>query len=355
MAPNPKDSMKSTWRTASKGTWGFSHWLMDFSDAYPTNLNQAVPKHEKTEKIPYMSQSSQHIWVLYHAFIPLALHQLYMSWVDHASVNKWVAFFYYFNAFNLILIRESHTIRYLGHKYGFLDGDVHDRDGIPDVGVGKIAMSIFKGTGARMAMAVYFTFEPTQAPLDVMTNWKWWAWLFVEIGLYGVILDFWFYWYHRAMHDVPFLWKFHRTHHLTKHPNPLMTAYADEEQEFFDLAGIPLMTFFTLRAIGLPLGFYEWWICHQYIAFIEVAGHSGLRIHAAGLSTFHEVLKYFDAEIVIEDHDLHHRKGWRNSYNYGKQTRLWDRVFGTVHERIESTASNVDYTNVARLPLLLTE
>jgi hypothetical protein len=34
------------------------------------------------------------------------------------------------------------------------------------------------------------------------------------------------------------LWKYHRTHHLTKHPNPLLTLYADTEQEFFDILGV---------------------------------------------------------------------------------------------------------------------
>jgi hypothetical protein len=71
-------------------------------------------------------------------------------------------------------------------------------------------------------------------------------------------------------------------------------------------------------AMGLPMWFYEWWICHQYIACIEVLGHSGLRVHLTGTSTLSWLLRMLDAEIVIEDHDLHHRKGWRKSNNYGK-------------------------------------
>ena len=178
-----------------------------------------------------------------------------------------------------------------------------------------------------------------------------WAWLPLEIGLYGIVLDFWFYWYHRLMHDVSFLWKFHRTHHLTKHPNPLLAAYADHEQEFFDMVCVPMMTYFTLKLVGLPMGFYEWWICHNYVAFAEVFGHSGLRMHLTVPSTLSWLLQMFECEIVIEDHDLHHRKGWRKSHNYGKQTRLWDRIFGTCTERIESVEDNVDYENVATMPL----
>lgn len=154
------------------------------------------------------------------------------------------------------------------------------------------------------------------------------------------------------MHDVGGLWKYHRTHHLTKHPNSLLAAYADHEQEFFDMVGVPLMTYFTLKFIGLPMGFYEWWICHQYVAFTEVMGHSGLRIYGTAASTFNLLLQYFDAEIIIEDHDLHHRKGYRKSHNYGKQSRVWDRIFGTCHERIESSRDNIDPEQPVNFPLL---
>jgi sterol desaturase/sphingolipid hydroxylase (fatty acid hydroxylase superfamily) len=173
----------------------------------------------------------------------------------------------------------------------------------------------------------------------------------LEIGLYGIVLDFWFYWYHRLMHNIPSLWKYHRTHHLTKHPNPLLTIYADFEQEVFDIVGIPLMTFFTLKAMGLPMGFYEWWLCNQYVVFAELAGHSGLSVAVRPPSTVGWLLQYFDAELTIEDHDLHHRKGWRKSYNYGKQTRLWDRIFGTVHPRIECTKEKIDYNDGVNIPL----
>lgn len=350
-APNPKDSMKSTWRTASRDTWTWSHWIFETLDGYPTALDKPVPKHPKTDKIPYLSQWSQHVWVLVHAVTPLLVHQAILTFTGRQSLHPLLMFLLYFNAFNVILIREVHTLRKMGHRWGFLDGDVHDRDGIPDASVTKVLLSALKGTGGRVALAIYFSYDRSVQPVDALSSWQWWAWLVLEIGVYGVVLDFWFYWYHRLMHDVSFLWRFHRTHHLTKHPNPLMTAFADEEQEFFDLVGIPFLTYMSLRAMGLPLGFYEWWLCHQYIAFIEVAGHSGLRLHAAGLSTFHPILQYFNAEIVVEDHDMHHRKGWRKSHNYGKQTRLWDRVFGTCLDRVESAPDNVDYVNPAHVPL----
>jgi sterol desaturase/sphingolipid hydroxylase (fatty acid hydroxylase superfamily) len=103
--------------------------------------------------------------------------------------------------------------------------------------------------------------------------------------------------------------------------------------------------------MGLPMGFCDSWVCHQYIVFTELMGHSGLRLNASPPSTMTWLWRFFDADLVIEDHDLHHRKGWKKSHNYGKQTRVWDRIFGTCHERIECLESNTDYDNPAVLPL----
>ncbi|POR35280.1 Alkylglycerol monooxygenase-like protein [Tolypocladium paradoxum] len=349
--PNPKDSMKSTWRLGDRSKWTRSHWLIDLVDGHHVALDTPVPVHSKADKIPYMPQWPQHLWVIFYALIPLALHQAWLSYTGHQRLGKIAALILYFTAFNAVAIREIHILRRLAHKYGFLDGDVHERDGVPDAGAGKVTASLVKTTGSRLAMAIVLSYNPSTPPAAALGDWTWWMWLSLEIGLYCIILDFWFYWYHRAMHDVPFLWKYHRTHHLTKHPNPLLTAYADHEQEFFDMVGVPFMTYLTFRAIGLPLGFYDWWICHQYVVFTEVWGHSGLRIHLSPPTTMSWFLQMFEAEIVIEDHDLHHRKGWRKSHNYGKQTRLWDRIFGTCTDRIESVEANIDYNNQAHMPI----
>ncbi|KFY28066.1 hypothetical protein V493_03124 [Pseudogymnoascus sp. VKM F-4281 (FW-2241)] len=352
LGPNPKDSMKSTWRTANKSTWSLHHHIINFLNAYPTSLDKEIPVHPKQDKVSHLPQWPQHTWVLFYGAIPLVLHQALLSCTSmQGGLSHLTVFLLYFVSFNAIIIREVHILRRLGHIHGFLDGDVHERDGIPDVGVSKIAQSLYKTTGFRLLLATWLGYNPKISPIDAISSWQWWAWLSLEIGLYGIVLDFWFYWYHRAMHDIGGLWQFHRTHHLTKHPNMLLSAYADHEQEFFDMVGVPFMTYLTLRVIGLPLGFYEWWVCHQYIAFTEVLGHSGLRIHLTAPSTLSWLLKIFDAEIGIEDHDLHHRKGWRKSHNYGKQTRLWDRIFGTCGEKIESVDGNVDYINQANLPI----
>lgn len=346
-----KDSMKSTWRTSDRREWTVHHRILDAANAYSEDVDREVPVHPMTDKIPHVSSLSQHVWILAHAAAVLAFHQAFVS-ATGIQLPWWAAVLYYTAGFLGTVIREVYTIRTLGHRYGFLDGAAK-RDGIPDSGVTKVVGAGWKTTGGRMLLAAMLVYNEKETPLQAMKSPSWWVWLPFQIGMYGVVLDFWFYWYHRAMHDIDGLWQFHRRHHLTKHPNPMLAAYADDVQEFFDMVGIPFMTYLTFRAFGIPLGFYDWFICHQYIAFTEAGGHSGLRLHIQAATPFEPILNYFNAEIVIEDHDLHHRKGWKKSHNYGKQTRLWDRVFGTCFDRIESKASNIDYKNTATIPLKL--
>lgn len=341
---NPKDSMKSTWRRLDRGEWSIFHWSYELLGIHPVNLDKEVPVHPKQDKVPYMPEWHTHRWVITHAVIPLLIHHAYCAYTGH-NFTPIAAFIFYSLAFKAIAIHELHVLRRLGHTLGFLDGDQHERDGVPDVGVAKVFHSLLTTSTFRPIFTVFFSYRTSQPPSSIN-----WVWLPLEIGLYGIILDFWFYWYHRLMHEVEGLWKYHRTHHLTKHPNPLLTLYADHEQEFFDIAGIPLMTYFTMKLMGMPMGFYEWWICHQYVVFAELAGHSGLRLLTTPPNTLSWLLRMFNAELVIEDHDLHHRKGWKKSSNYGKQTRLWDRIFGTCGERIECYKENIDYDYPVSMP-----
>ena len=86
-------------------------------------------------------------------------------------------------------------------------------------------------------MSVFLAYRTSQTPESIS-----WAWLPLESGLYGITLDLWFYRYYHLMHDVGALWKYHRTHHLTEHPDILLALYADTEQKIFDIAIIPQLT-----------------------------------------------------------------------------------------------------------------
>ncbi|KAK3181844.1 hypothetical protein K4F52_006911 [Lecanicillium sp. MT-2017a] len=345
--PDPGDSMKSTWPSADRATWKHHHWLLHLLNI-THKPEDNPPVFQKTDKVHHFTRWRVHAWIIFHAAQPVIIHQAFGLFLAR-PLNGWAVFFLYFFFFGITAVQEVQLIRRLGLKYGYLDGDVTPRDGVPDTGVHKVAEAFYKTVGWRVAMLVLLTYQrdsaTAAASLHTFLLIKWWCWAFINIGCYGLVVDFWFYWYHRAMHEVDFLWKFHRKHHLTKHPNPLLGAYADEEQEFFDMAVVPFLAFWTLRLVGLKLGFYDWWLAFQYVAFAELMGHGGVRVTAPVPSPFESLYEALGLELVVEDHDLHHRRGYRKSANYGKQTRVWDVLFGTAGSRIEATQGNIDYNN----------
>lgn len=128
-----------------------------------------------------------------------------------------------------------------------ITGDKHERDQVPDVGVNKVFLSVQMTTTIRPIFTIFLAYR-SKEPFSL--SW----WLPLELALYSVVLDFWFYIYHRGCHELDGLWQYHRTHHLTKHPSPLLSSYADSEQEFLEIALIPLLTYGTLKYVfGLPM------------------------------------------------------------------------------------------------------
>jgi len=339
----PKDSMVSTWRE-DKSKWHFSHYIINMIDYWHGSGTIDPPVFSKDDPVPYMSQWSANAFIIIHALWPMALQTMYYRYMG-TNLHPAAVYLLYSSAFKLNSIAHINAMRRVAKITGFFDGDKHARDKVPDVGVDKVLMSLEITTTIRPMFAIFLAYHRDQ---PVALSW----WLPVELFLYSIVLDFFFYAYHRACHELDGLWQYHRTHHLTKHPIPLLTAYSDFEQEMIELVLLPVITYGCLKAMGFPMGFYDWWVCHQYLIFAEAFGHSGLRVWAFTPGTSSPILRLIGAELVMEDHDLHHRHGWKHSANYGKQTRLWDLVFGTKGQRIESRDANVDFTRRIDFPLL---
>jgi sterol desaturase/sphingolipid hydroxylase (fatty acid hydroxylase superfamily) len=231
------------------------------------------------------------------------------------------------------------------HRTGFLDGDRYSREKVSDAFIDQIFASFPGVVFSRSALTVCLAYRPS-APIRFS------PWVVAELALYPIILDLFFYVYHRAVHEVDGLWKYHRSHHLTKHPNILLSSLAGVEQEIVEFAIMPFLAYVTLKMCGFPMGFYEWWLCQSFNLFTEACWHSGIRVMLPLPGPCAPLMKIIGCELVLEDHDLHHRHGWRSAGNYGKVTRLWDRIFGTCMNRIESNWENVDFTEPLIMPWL---
>lgn len=134
-------------------------------------------------------------------------------------------------------------------------------------------------------------------------------------------------------------------HHLCRTdaaPAFFSLSRIDEVQEIGDILLIPLLAYYSLKPTFLSLSFYDWWVCMIYVLNIELGGHSGARVVATPPAAGFGLLELFGLELIIEDHDLHHRVGWKKSGNYGKQSRVWDSLFGSNLERIECKEANLD-------------
>ena len=287
------------------------------------------PVFPKDAPVPVHPVWAQHAWVFPRAILPLLVHAAITHFAGIAipALVAGPIYFFYFFAYGAALFRLNSR---MGKKYGFFDGTA-ERDGIPDSDTTHVAVGLANVILLRCIFAFAVIYKPDEIPLPSL-------WLPVQLAVYAIITDFWFYWYHRLMHEVPQLWRFHRKHHTTKHPNAALGAYADHEQELFDILVIPVLTWLVF-----PVNFATWWISTVYILYIEASGHSGIRGYFQNPTVF--FLRYIGCELCLEDHDLHHRQGWKKSGNYGKQTRLWDALFGTMKPRIEGTADKIDWNS----------
>ena len=238
-------------------------------------------------------------------------------------------------AWNLVTFESYlHILRGLAQKYGYLDGEA-ERDSIPAGLTWKLLQEILHGVVARPLVVVALTYDRS-APVHI--SW----WLPLQLCAFSLIMDFMYYWVHRLTHESDTLWYLHRRHHTTKHPSAYLLGFADEPQEMFDLVASPIFA-----QMVFPLNFESFYIWMQLLITTEIMGHSGLRIHLPACMSG-MFLRPFGCELVLEDHDLHHRFGWRDSANYGKSTRMWDVWFGTVLPRIECRPENIDWSQRVR-------
>jgi sterol desaturase/sphingolipid hydroxylase (fatty acid hydroxylase superfamily) len=144
---------------------------------------------------------------------------------------------------------------------------------------------------------------------------SWWMWLIAF-----VLYDFCYYWNHRLGHEMNILWAAHVVHHSSEEYN-LTTALRQSSSSFFSwifylpmaILGFEPMVLITVGSLNLiyqfwvhtrhipKLGWYEW-------AFVTPSNH---RVHHA------------QNQIYIDR-------------NYGGVFIIWDRLFGSFQEELDS-------------------
>jgi len=199
---------------------------------------------------------------------------------------------------------------------------------------------------ATMAVSVFFVAPITAWSSGTALAWRpdWWS------GLAGllfdlIVLDCLIYWWHRANHGVPFLWRFHQVHHLDRtldattalcfHPGEVALS-AVARMSVILLLGFPLSSVIVFEILVLLAASFQ---------------HSNLRLP----KRLERVLSWIVVTPSI--HWMHHHAVRRDTdSNYATILSLWDRLFGTKNpkrRRLEMTIGVEGTADRGALSLLL--
>lgn len=177
--------------------------------------------------------------------------------------------------------------------------------------------SFYLGTKLLMkgTTLVIFIWASQHAVFDLGSSW-------LMFPLVYLLVDFFFYWLHRFIHEIRFGWAAHGNHHSSQKYNlggtSFRQSFAEPVMEPFFYAPVVLLGFdplMTLAAIELNLIYMFW-------------------LHTEKIGKLHPSYEYLMA--TPSHHRVHH--GSNVQYmdsNYGGTFIFWDRLFGSFCEENE--------------------
>lgn len=223
--------------------------------------------------------------------------------------------YYVFPAFVLLLALEAVATRSRRAPGGRAIRGYEARDAVASVamGLGNVVISL----GTKIVVLAAYT-GLYQFRVFELGN-VWWVWVLAFVGD-----DFCYYWFHRASHEVRFLWAAHENHHSSRYYN-LSTALRQSwttpitSPVFWAplaLLGIPPAMIFTAMAVSLV---YQFWL------------------HTELIGTLGPLEWVFNTP---SHHRVHHGRNVQYlDRNHGGILIVWDRLFGTF----EPEGEPVDY------------
>jgi len=141
-----------------------------------------------------------------------------------------------------------------------------------------------------------------------------WNGLLIDI----VILDLWIYWWHRANHRLPILWRFHRVHHLDQ----WLDVTSAVRFHFGEVFLSALVRSVVILCLGIPLVSV---IIFEGLILINAGfHHSNIRLPV-------KLERVMSCVVITPSiHWVHHHAIQLDTdSNYGTIFSFWDRVFGS--------------------------
>jgi sterol desaturase/sphingolipid hydroxylase (fatty acid hydroxylase superfamily) len=143
------------------------------------------------------------------------------------------------------------------------------------------------------------------------------AWL--QLVLLFVFLDFWTYWYHRALHGNRYLWQFHKVHHSQEQLSAFSNFRVSLLDRTVNVTALSIPTFMIGGNYAMPILVIFLLQFHQLILHIDVDWKLGWLSRIFVLPGFH---------VVHHSTAPHHA-----NRNFGAVLSVWDYLFRTAVER----------------------
>ena len=156
-----------------------------------------------------------------------------------------------------------------------------------------------------------------------------------SVGVFLLIYDFFYYWWHRAQHATHWLWVLHELHHTERHFNVTTSARHHWLEESVRLFAVLLPMGLLFRLDGPSIG-----VVFTFATFLGYFIHLNLRLE---MGIFTGVIG------GPQYHRLHHSiENQHHNRNFAALFPIWDRIFGT--QRMPMAGEWPD-TGIAELPV----
>lgn len=180
-------------------------------------------------------------------------------------------------------------------------------------------------------------FAAGQAPLwrpDVLTGWS-------GLAFDIVALDFWIYWWHRANHKAPFLWRFHAVHHLDE----TLDASTALRFHFGEVVLSAVARAVVIFLIAIPLTSVL--VFESLLAVVTIFHHSNLKLPRSLERALSFVI------VTPSIHWIHHHAERADTdSSYATLLSLWDRLFGSRSLTVRTAELPIGLEGARDLPVV---
>ena len=156
-----------------------------------------------------------------------------------------------------------------------------------------------------------------------------------------LLIDAFVYWWHRANHAIPFLWRFHEIHHLD-------TELDSTTGVRFHLGEVILSALVrSLFVVLLDIPLASVLVAEIMLQLASLFQHANLRLPRLWERRLGYLL------VTPQWHEFHHRARRQDTdSNYGNLLSVWDRLFATANPQRTPDSVGIGVERRSDLPLL---